>query len=251
MNKVIVILIVAVVAAGVFLSSNDLSKNTDAAEENSDVENTAQLTNDAPSVEATTTEEESTDSTEEQKEDFSSTAAAAMVEPIIYGDADAPVVIQEYASYSCSHCATFHSDRLPALMEKYINAGKVRLEMNSFVRNNQDLRATMLIQCLDDNKKRRQFAGVLLKSQSKWAYSADFIDNLRTIAGVGGVSADAFDACMERKDLEEAIIQSRKKFDEEVAIPSTPYFIIHGNSIKGVRPIEAYEEAIEAELAKH
>lgn len=45
----------------------------------------------------------------------------------VMGRADAPVTVIEYASFTCSHCAAFHNDVLPAFKARYIDTGKVRL----------------------------------------------------------------------------------------------------------------------------
>ena len=45
----------------------------------------------------------------------------------VLGRADAPVTVIEYASFTCSHCADFHNDVLPAFKARYIDTGKVRL----------------------------------------------------------------------------------------------------------------------------
>ena len=43
----------------------------------------------------------------------------------VIGNIDAPITIIEYASMSCSHCASFHNDTLPDLKKEYIDTGKV------------------------------------------------------------------------------------------------------------------------------
>jgi len=45
----------------------------------------------------------------------------------VLGRADAPVTVIEYASFTCSHCADFHNDVLPAFKARYLDTGKVRL----------------------------------------------------------------------------------------------------------------------------
>ena len=45
----------------------------------------------------------------------------------VLGRADAPVTVVEYASFTCSHCATFHNDVLPAFKTRFIDTGQVRL----------------------------------------------------------------------------------------------------------------------------
>ena len=59
-------------------------------------------------------------------------AAAAVLPPVtaqdnILGRVDAPVTVVEYASFTCPHCADFHTQVLPAFKAKYIDTGKVRL----------------------------------------------------------------------------------------------------------------------------
>jgi len=45
----------------------------------------------------------------------------------VLGNADAPVTVVEYASFTCSHCADFHADVLPQLKARYIDTGLVKL----------------------------------------------------------------------------------------------------------------------------
>lgn len=59
-------------------------------------------------------------------------ATAAVLPPVtaqdnILGRVDAPVTVVEYASFTCPHCADFHTQVLPAFKAKYIDTGKVRL----------------------------------------------------------------------------------------------------------------------------
>jgi hypothetical protein len=45
------------------------------------------------------------------------------------GKADAPVTVVEYASMTCSHCATFHNETMDHLKKTYIDTGKVRYHL--------------------------------------------------------------------------------------------------------------------------
>ena len=45
----------------------------------------------------------------------------------VLGRADAPVTVIEYASFTCSHCAAFHNEVLPAFKARFIDSGQVRL----------------------------------------------------------------------------------------------------------------------------
>ena len=57
---------------------------------------------------------------------------AALLQPGPLGDvwlgpADAKCTIIEYASMTCSHCAAFHNEVLPAFKARFIDSGQVRL----------------------------------------------------------------------------------------------------------------------------
>jgi protein-disulfide isomerase len=179
-------------------------------------------------------------------------AAEKVTEPtvpaITYGNADAPLVMKEFASFTCSHCAHFHSDTLPDLIAKYIDTDKVQLHLNSFIRNEQDLRATQLVYCVEGNEKRQNFVKAILKAQDQWAFDADFLKNLRVLAQVGGVSNEQFDQCIADKALEEKIIKNRE-YAIGSGVNSTPFFVLDGETVTGARDIDTFSTAIDAALA--
>ena len=67
-----------------------------------------------------------------KNENYSSFLAFADENPeiaitdMVIGNEDSKIDIVEYASYTCSHCATFHTNVYPKLKEDYIETGKVR-----------------------------------------------------------------------------------------------------------------------------
>ena len=71
---------------------------------------------------------------------------------LVLGKADAPITIVEYASMTCGHCASFHNTVCPALKEKYIDTGKVRLIMREFPLDNLAAAASMLARCAGDEQ---------------------------------------------------------------------------------------------------
>lgn len=185
--------------------------------------------------------------------DAASKDKADLLQPLktdhIIGHPDAPVLIIEYASLSCSHCANFHNDTYPALKEKYIDTGKVLFIFRHYPLNEPALRGAMLTECAD-NDQFFSFLKALFKSQTKWAYSADHQDVLRTLANVGGMSADRFDTCMADEQLKNRIITQLKWAADELQVSSTPTLFINGEMVQGSRNIEALSKIIDAELAK-
>lgn len=226
-------------AGGAFMAATAVDKKAEPA-----VEKTAE----APAPQAT---EKPSGSPFKNPADAKKAAAKVTeptIEPVLLGKADAPIVMEEFASLTCSHCAHFHKDTLPELTKKYLDTGKVQLHWNSFVRNEQDMRATMLIYCVKENDKRQGFIKALLDAQDQWAFDADFLKNLRVMAQVGGVSNEQFDACMADKGLEEKLLKNRE-YGIGLGVSSTPYFVIGKDktAVTGARDIKDFSEAIEAE----
>lgn len=83
--------------------------------------------------------------------------AAKLAEPgkmkdMVYGKADAPVTIVEYASLTCSHCADFAVNTFPIIKEKYIDTGKAKLIFREFPFDPRATAAFMLARCAPEDR---------------------------------------------------------------------------------------------------
>lgn len=167
-------------------------------------------------------------------------AAATSIRAI--GNPDAPIKIVEYASLTCSHCAHFHNDVLPALKSKYIDTGKVYFEFREFPLNDPALKATLTARCLPADKY-EGFVGILFKTQDQWAGGLDYMKALRQNAKLAGMSDATFDACQEMPMLKLKIAESMQEAQEKWTVSATPTFIINDGAEKlsGARPLEEFE----------
>ena len=48
------------------------------------------------------------------------------VKEMTLGNPDAAVTVIEYASYTCTHCASFHTNTYPQLKASYIDTNKIK-----------------------------------------------------------------------------------------------------------------------------
>ena len=55
-------------------------------------------------------------------------ASEAKLPQITLGKENANIVIKEYFSLTCTHCASFHINTFPKLKKKLIDTGKVKFE---------------------------------------------------------------------------------------------------------------------------
>jgi protein-disulfide isomerase len=151
----------------------------------------------------------------------------------VLGKADAPVTIVEYASFTCGHCATFHTGAFPKLKEKYIDTGKVKLIFRPFPTAPAQLSvaAAMLAHCAGDE---RYFAmtSALFETQRNWA-SANAAAELLKLANQAGITKEKFEACLGDNKLAADIQAEAARAFESFGVEGTPTFFINGVRFDG------------------
>ena len=170
----------------------------------------------------------------------------------VMGGDKAPITMIEYASLSCPHCAHFSATVLPTLQKDYIDTGKLRYILRQFPLNEAALKGAMLLDCVgeQDPKKYYVFAKVLFDAQNKWAFDANFMAGLETIASVGGLTKDQFQNCTGPTEREVKVLKAKKLAEDEIKIPHTPYIFIGDEAYEGDRSPEAIEKFIDKKTAE-
>ena len=162
------------------------------------------------------------------------------------GQADAPVTIVEYASMTCSHCATFHNETLPAIKEKYIDTGKARLVFREFPFDPRAEAGFMLARCSDD--KYFAMVDVLFKQQRNWAAADNAREALLQIARLGGFSQESFEACLTDQALLDKVRGVRMRGANDFGIDATPTFFINGGKYSGALKVDEMSAIIDGLL---
>ncbi len=164
----------------------------------------------------------------------------------VIGKADAPVTIVEYASFTCSHCATFHIGAFVKLKEKYIDTGKVKLIFRPFPTAPAQLSvaAAMLAHCAGDERYFPMISA-LFETQRNWA-SANAAAELLKLANQAGISKEKFEACLGDNKLASDIQQTAVRGFETFGVEGTPTFFINGVRFDGDHEnIDALSKAID------
>ena len=176
---------------------------------------------------------------------------APLSDDFVMGKPEAKLIMVEYASMSCPHCAHFSATVLPQLEKTYIETGKMRYILRQFPLNEPALKAAELLDCVGEQSSEKYyiFAKVLFDAQSKWAYDANFLAGLETIATVGGLSKEQFMNCVTPTDREMAVLKKKKLADDNVKVPHTPYIFIGNEAYEGDRSFEAISKFIDKKLS--
>lgn len=161
------------------------------------------------------------------------------------GNAMAPVVLIEYASLSCPHCADFHEKVVDPLMPTYIESGKVKYVFRDFPLNAPALEASKIAHCAGPEKF-FSFIKVLFQSQNNWVIPGT--PEIKKIAALGGITAEQYDKCIKDPTIENKILKTQKDANEILGVKSTPTIFINGIQYKGEHNFEDVSESIDKYL---
>lgn len=153
---------------------------------------------------------------------------------MVVGDADAPVTVIEYASYTCPHCANFHQTLYPELKEDYIDTGDVKLIYREVYFDRFGLWASMVARCGGEMR----FFGLtsmIYENQQDWTQGdpQTIADSLRRMGLTAGLTEEQLDACLTDGTTAQTLIAWFEENAEEDDVTSTPTFIIDGEKLEG------------------
>ncbi len=145
------------------------------------------------------------------------------------GEPDAPIVVIEYASYTCPHCANFDTDVLPRLKADYIDTGKVLFIHREIYFDRYGLWAALLARCGDGT---RYFGmnDMIYSTQRDWLGSGEpqeVVNNLRKMGRLAGMEDEQITACLEDRETAEKLVATFQYYSELDDITATPTFIIN------------------------
>ncbi len=150
---------------------------------------------------------------------------------IVYGSADAPVELIEYASLTCPHCASFSRDVLPLLMKDFIDEGHVRFVFRNFVLNRLDLAAAATSRCLTNEDATKRTMSALFAEQNQWLQSDNQLAAIMEIVGREGLTEDGVRECLSDQQVTKHIVEMMQRGAKDHDVKATPTLVLNGVSM--------------------
>ncbi len=170
-------------------------------------------------------------------------------DPLAVGRIDAPVTMIQYSDFACGYCRKYALETEPALIDKFVKTGVLRIEWHDFP-------------YLSEGSRQAALAGRAAGASGKFweLHHAIFTDdtdtdqrlglsNLASLAESIGLDPREFAAAMTDKS---AVAQVKKDFEaaQAVGVNATPSFVINGRSFVGAQPLESFIGLIELSAAE-
>lgn len=170
--------------------------------------------------------------------------------PMVLGKADAPIEVVEYASFTCPHCANFHTKVFPTLKLEYIDTGKMRMEMREVYFDRYGLWAAMVARC---GGGLRYFGIVdeIYRTQGTWskaATDAEIVTNLSQIGRLAGLTDEQLEACLGDQEFASALVKNYQENATRDEVQATPSFLINGEKYSNMSLAE-FKETLDGMLS--
>ncbi len=170
------------------------------------------------------------------------------------GDPSAQIVLREYSSLTCGHCAAFHKGTLQELKTRYIDTGKLYYVYTEFPLNKPALDAALIARCMPDTRF-WSFTDLLFSQQHEWAFnSKDYLLSLKQNAKLAGMSESQVDSCLKEEKTKDAMIRNMQEAAEKYQIDATPTFILEAGGkqekLIGNQSVQSFMKTIEKHLGQ-
>lgn len=168
-------------------------------------------------------------------------------EAMTMGSANAKVVMNEYASASCPHCAEFNNTVFPEFKKKYIDTGKVKYVFHEFLTPPVQFAAAgfLTARCAGPGKY-FDVLDAIFRAQENIYKSGDLRGGLLRIAQSSGMTEKQFTDCISDEKALNALNARVEKASTKDGVQSTPTFIINGTKLEGEQTMAQLDAAVAA-----
>jgi len=163
------------------------------------------------------------------------------------GEASAPLIMIEYPSLTCSHCARFARNVYPVLKSRYIETGKVRYIIREAPTDPLALAAAALARCVDDEKY-FDFVDALFSTQADWAFAHDPKVALLRVAKQAGITEQSFEEALANQQTLDGLEWVAHCAHENFCVDGTPTFFINGMIHRGEISVDELDKLLQPYL---
>ncbi len=171
---------------------------------------------------------------------------AENTDEIFVGNENAKVKIKIYSSYTCPHCANFHTNIYPKLLKEYASKDLIKFTFVDFPLDIAALNASKIVRC-GTKESSILLIDEIYKNQSTWS-AGDKIQqiniNLFLIGNKFNLSNEKLSNCLKDKKLEDKILNDRVEGQKKYSINSTPTIIINEKKYQGNATFEDLSKEI-------
>ncbi|MDR3180241.1 MAG: thioredoxin domain-containing protein [Holosporaceae bacterium] len=158
------------------------------------------------------------------------------LEEVVLGQDNAPVTLVMYTSFSCPHCRKFHLEEFPKFKKRYVDTGKVKVYLRSYLDDLGALESATLVRCLcgQSINEITKIYHYIFSQQPKWLKSEDPREFLKKIFRTQKYAPEDIDKCIENQRVLAGLMKEQQRAMHEFKLISMPAFIVNGKIHQGM-----------------
>ncbi len=169
---------------------------------------------------------------------------------IASGEANAPVVVREFADFQCPACGGFEPV-LEQMRKDYVDTGKVRfvffdLPLEDIHKN--AMIAAQVARCAGTQQHYWQMHDLLYAKQAEWGESKDPMDTFLTYGTGLGLDNGRMMGCIRTGAMHQDVVRSQA-YGEAMGMHSTPTFAVNDQAVVGGASYADLKALIDSQLA--
>ena len=154
------------------------------------------------------------------------------------GNANAKVVVEEFADFQCPYCGQFHAKGEPRLRTEYIQRGKVLFIFRNYPvldggdTSGESHLAALGALCAGEQGKFWEYHDTLFENQAGENSGGFAAPHLLSFAKTLGLNGSRFDQCVQTKRYE-SVLDGDIRLGENRNLQGVPTFFINGTMMLG------------------
>lgn len=171
-------------------------------------------------------------------------------DPLAVGAVDAPIVMIEYADFTCTYCGLFATETLPEIKEKYVDTGVLRIEWRDLPILSQASVDTAVAgrAAAAQGKFWEYYNAMYAHTNAKGSHDRDGI--LQVASTIPGLDVAAFATALDDPAIVQAV-QTEGSESRGLGLTSTPTFVLDGYLVQGAQPKEYFHQIMGQLMTEH
>lgn len=154
---------------------------------------------------------------------------------IVIGDHNAPNTVIVYSSFSCDHCKHFHQEELAKFKKLYVDTGKAKVFLRSYLDDSGSLEAALLMRSFGRTQKEIiHIYDTLYKNQDAWFDAQNPHEFLKSLFKQMGHSEEQINAALHNQKISAGLMRCLQQAMFEFGISAVPAFIVNGHKHEGM-----------------
>jgi protein-disulfide isomerase len=164
------------------------------------------------------------------------------------GNADAKIVIIEFADFACTACAEFARQTLPQIERDWVRTGRARIRVIPLGILRSGRLAGQAAECAARQDAFWSMHDLLYARREEWYGRRGQRAKFESWAAGLGLDATCFRSCLQR-DAGDTWLKRNTHLAQTHGVPGTPAFVVNGRAIVGALPYGDFAAALQAAVS--